>query len=282
MDELTVHDLTAAYALDALDATTCTATKSTSRRARTAGASSRASRARRAHSPMRLQSPLPAPELRERILDTARAERTNVVPLRARWTPVAKALTAVAASPRSASASGPRRCRARSSRSAARATRRTARSAVLSDPNASHIALTGATTGSLVVTKNGEAALVVSRLDRAPFRQDVRGVGDRGREPRAGGHVRRRRRDVGAQARPLGAERRPRRGHARAQSGRAAAVRPEDHEQQPRLDPPGYDRDRCCSGRRRTAGEGAPDPQAAHVRLLMVLWLFGTPAFSSG
>ena len=168
MDELSVHDLTAAYALDALDgddvhryeehlATCEDCRRELAGLANAAGALAFA-----------VESPAPPAALRGRILERARAERANVVPLRARWTPVARAITAAAAcaaigfgvwaASLSRSLEHERSARDQASRALA----------VLSDPNASRIALTGAATGSLVVTQNGEAALVVSRLEPAP------------------------------------------------------------------------------------------------------------------
>lgn len=171
MDELSVHDLTAAYALDALDevdtrmyedhlATCETCRHELASLANAAGALAYA-----------VESPNPPPALRERILDTARAERGNVVPLRARWTPVAKIITAAAAcaavgfgvwaASLSRSLENERSARDRTNRALA----------VISDANASRFALTGSANGSLVVTKNGEAALTVSGLRAAPSGQ---------------------------------------------------------------------------------------------------------------
>jgi anti-sigma factor RsiW len=168
MEQLTVHDLTAAYALDALDdddkrtyeehlATCADCQRELSGFSTAAGALAYA-----------VESPPPPAALRGRILDAARAERTNVIPLRPRWTPLAKAVAAAAAcaaigfgvwaASLSRSLEQERSAREQSDRALA----------VLSDPNASRIALTGSSTGSLVVSPTGEAALVVSRLDRAP------------------------------------------------------------------------------------------------------------------
>jgi anti-sigma factor RsiW len=168
MEQLTVHDLTAAYALDALDddekrtyeahlATCPECQRELTGLANAAGALAYA-----------VESPAPSPALRGRIMDAARAERRNVVPFRSRWTTGAKIAAAAAA----CAAIGFGVWAASLSRSLER--ERSARDqadralAVLADPSASRIALTGAAAGSLVVSKNGEAALVVSRLDRAP------------------------------------------------------------------------------------------------------------------
>jgi anti-sigma-K factor RskA len=95
MDEL--HDLTAAYALDALDAdeerayeahlATCErCQEELGQLADTASSLAYAA-----------AGPAAPAALRERILEQARAERTNVVPLRARRRPSFQALTAIAA-----------------------------------------------------------------------------------------------------------------------------------------------------------------------------------------
>jgi anti-sigma factor RsiW len=114
-------------------------------------------------------SPAPPPELRERLLERAQAERPNVVPLRRRgWRlPAATAAAAVAAVAALAlglwgtSLSGDlddtRRALA-NERAAAQ---------VLADPNARSVALSGAD-GRLVVSESGMAALVVNDLDDPP------------------------------------------------------------------------------------------------------------------
>jgi len=167
MDSLSVHDLTAAYALDALEpdeareyeahlATCNECQKVLARLASAAGALAFA-----------VESPGPPPELRQRILDAAVGERENVVPLRPRWTLAAKIAVAAAA----CVAAGFGIWAATLSRSLDR--ERSAREradqalAIVSDPTATRTALTGGS-GALVVTERGAAALIVSRLDKAP------------------------------------------------------------------------------------------------------------------
>jgi anti-sigma-K factor RskA len=169
MEPLTVHDLTAAYALDALEArearefeahlATCADCQAELAQLGVgAGALAFA-----------VESPVPPEALRIRILETARAERANVVPLRPRWAFPVAAVAAVAACAAigfgiwagSLSHSLDRERSARED--AARAL------SILSDPRASRLALTGqAGRGSLAVSENGDAAIVVSRLGRAP------------------------------------------------------------------------------------------------------------------
>jgi anti-sigma factor RsiW len=168
MEQLSVHDLTAAYALDALDAdetriyeehlATCPECREElAGLTRAVGSLAYA-----------VGAPPPPDALRGRILDAVRAERMNVVPLRPRWTLAAKAVAAVAA----CAAIGFGVWAASLSRSLEH--ERSARDAanralsVLSDPTATRTPLTGAGGGSLVRSQSGEAALIVSRLGRAP------------------------------------------------------------------------------------------------------------------
>ena len=92
----TVHDLTAAYALDALDADDrreyeAHLARCDRCRAELASLSEAATALAYA-----VDSPAPPPQLRERILERARAERPNVVPLRPRWAAPAAAAAIVA------------------------------------------------------------------------------------------------------------------------------------------------------------------------------------------
>ena len=115
------------------------------------------------------EGPAPPPELRQRILEQARSERLNVVPLwRRRWALPASGAVAAAAA-----------CAAiglgiwASSLSNSLDRERTARQAqaralaVLVQPSSRRVGLAGAN-GALVVAASGEAALVVSGVRRAP------------------------------------------------------------------------------------------------------------------
>jgi anti-sigma-K factor RskA len=113
--------------------------------------------------------PAPRPELRERILADARAEKQNVVPLRSRrpLPPVLVALTAIAAAVAiglgiySLSLNN----KLDDTRSALAAQQSAA--AVLADPAANSVALK-AGTGRLVVASGGQAVLVLDDLAAAP------------------------------------------------------------------------------------------------------------------
>jgi anti-sigma-K factor RskA len=168
MESITVHELTAAYALDALDSAeareyeghlaTCAECRAElARLSEPAGALAFA-----------VESPEPPLELRERILDAARSERSNVVPLRPRWALPVVAVAAVAA----CAAIGFGIWAGSLSRSLDRERSASSRAnhalSILSDPSASRHRLSGEASGSLVVSPHGEAAIVVSRLRPAP------------------------------------------------------------------------------------------------------------------
>lgn len=97
MEADALHDLTAAYALDALDsedARRYEAHLARCERCQSELAELSDSAGALAYA---ADSPAPPPELRARILDQARAERPNVVPLRPRWLRPVVAAAAVAA-----------------------------------------------------------------------------------------------------------------------------------------------------------------------------------------
>ena len=168
MESLTMHDLTAAYALDALDAeesreyeehlATCERCREElAQLGNAAGALAFA-----------VESPVPPAVLRSRILETARAERPNIVPLGSRWTDATRAIAAVAA----VAAIGFGIWAATLSRSLdhERSALEQAKRAiaVASDPSAARVRVRGTAQGTLFVSRTGDAALVVSSLERAP------------------------------------------------------------------------------------------------------------------
>jgi anti-sigma-K factor RskA len=162
MEQDGIHDLTAAYALDALDEDderefeahlrVCARCREELREL-TETASSLA---------YAVDAPPPPPQLRERILAEARADRADVVPLRPRR-PVAWAGAAVAAVA-AAVAIGLGIWSASLSSSLDREREVVA---ILSDPQATVVPLEGAN-GKLVRASDGDAALVVAGLDPAP------------------------------------------------------------------------------------------------------------------
>lgn len=148
MDDELMHELVAAYALDALDAAEERAFE-----AHLAGCSEcreQLALLRATATSLAYAAPPSAPpaSLRDRVLDAARAERVSVTPLRPRWAVPAAALAAVASCAAIAlglwiglGSSGPRRLTA--------------------------LSLQGAS-GSVVRSSNGMATLVVSGLPAAP------------------------------------------------------------------------------------------------------------------
>jgi len=114
--------------------------------------------------------PEPRPELRELILERARAERQNVVPLPARRRPTVAAVGALAAL--AAAVAIGLGIWAVSLSNELDETRtaleqQEGASAVLADPSARTVALTGAE-GQLVVARNGRAVLVLDGFSLAP------------------------------------------------------------------------------------------------------------------
>lgn len=168
METDALHGLTAAYALNALDRREETEYEAHLARCPECQRELASLRATAASLAFATEAPAPPATLRERILNQARSERGNVVPLRPRWVlPAVGAAAAAAASVAialgfwvaslSSALDEERQARASQARAAA----------VLAAEGATRIPLAGAS-GALVVAPTGEAALVVSDLDAAP------------------------------------------------------------------------------------------------------------------
>lgn len=165
-----VHELTAAYALDALDARERDAYEAHLGRC----AECREELARLGETAAALawgvESPAPPPSLRARILDAAAAERDNVIPLPARR---AWAFRAAAAAAAVAACAAIGLAVWASSLSHSLDTERSARAAearamqIYTDPTAARISLRGRK-GTLAVDRTGRGVLVVRRLPAAP------------------------------------------------------------------------------------------------------------------
>jgi anti-sigma-K factor RskA len=154
------HDLTAAYALDALDPAEEREYEShlaTCERCREELAALREASASLAYA---VVAPAPPRELGERILEQARAERSNVIPLRPRRTLTYALGAAAAVAACLALGFG---IWAASLSDQLNEQRTVAR--ILRDGTA--VPLQGAS-GRLVITDSGNAAVVVSRIDPAP------------------------------------------------------------------------------------------------------------------
>jgi anti-sigma factor RsiW len=161
MEANALHDLTAAYALDALEPEDARAYEShlaRCERCRDDLASLSEAAGALAYA---VEAPAPPAGLRERILERARSERPNVVPLRPRWAYAAAAAAAVAACAAiglgiwGASLSG------KLDRRDQALARQEQVARILAQPEARTIAFEQ---GTLVVTRSGEGALVLRKL----------------------------------------------------------------------------------------------------------------------
>lgn len=168
MEREEVHELTAAYALDALgdaDEAEYEAHLRHCERCREELAAFQETATALAFG---VPPAAPPPALRERILEQARSERPNVVPLRPRR--ALRAATAVAATAAAAAVGvGIWAAGLSSSLSEERAARDRLEHAtqILAQPEAERVPVEGAQ-GVLVVAPTGEAALVLTGLDPAP------------------------------------------------------------------------------------------------------------------
>jgi anti-sigma-K factor RskA len=186
MEANALHELTAAYALDALDereAAEYEAHLARCERCRDELVEFRETASALAYA---VEAPPPPAVLRERIVAQAAAERPNVVPLRQRWRSVPGALAAVAACAAlgfgiwSASLSRSLEAERESNDQFARAV------AILADPEAKRVPLSG-DYGTLVVRDTGQAALVMRRLPQAPSGKTYEAWVIEGGKPRPAG-----------------------------------------------------------------------------------------------
>jgi anti-sigma factor RsiW len=182
--EADLHDLTAAYALDALspdETREYEAHLARCERCRTELASFSEAAGALAYA---TEGPAPPPELRARILQQAQREGPNVVPLRPRWAAPLAAAAAVAA----CVAVGLGIWAATLSNKLDRRTNELAReqkvAAILAAPGSRTVSFGR---GSLVVTKNGDAALVVNNLQQPPSGKTYEAWISAGGSPRRAG-----------------------------------------------------------------------------------------------
>ena len=187
MERELIHDLTPAYALDALGPDEQRRYEdhlARCERCREELVSLRETTAALAYA---VDAPAPPPALRERILAQAASERRNVVPLRRPWFGPALAATAsVAAAAAIVLAIWAGSLDRSLDRDRAALQQRDAVIAILASKDARRIPLSGGN-GSLVVARDGEAALALSGLERAPEGKTYQAwVMERG-EPRPAG-----------------------------------------------------------------------------------------------
>jgi len=161
MEANALHDLTAAYALDALepeDAREYEAHLARCDRCRDELASLSEAAGALAYA---TEAPVPPPELRARILQQARRERPNVVPLRPRWVAPVAAAAAVAACAAIALGIWAASLSSKLDRRDSALAREQRVAAILAQPDARTIAFAH---GTLVVGPSGDAALVIDKL----------------------------------------------------------------------------------------------------------------------
>jgi anti-sigma-K factor RskA len=184
MEADALHDLTAAYALDALDAedsrryeahlARCGRCQSElAELSESAGALAYAS-----------EAPIPSTDLRTRILEQARAERPNVVPLRARWNRPLIAAAAVAACAAVAFGVWAFSLSTKLDRREADLARQQRVAQILAEPGSRTIAFSR---GTLVVGTDGKGALLLKKLaEPGPGRTYEAWVADGGAPQPAG------------------------------------------------------------------------------------------------
>ena len=167
MEANAIHDLTAAYALDALDseeAREYEAHLAHCERCRGELASLSETATALAYA---AEAPAPAPELRSRILQQARSERANVVPLRPRWAvPVAAAAAVAACAAIGLGIWATSLSNKLDQRNDALASQQRV-AAILADPASRRVSFEDGR-GTLVVTPMGEGVLVLRQLQPAP------------------------------------------------------------------------------------------------------------------
>jgi anti-sigma-K factor RskA len=166
MEANALHDLTAAYALDALDPEDVRAYEAhlaRCERCRDELASLAEAVDALAYA---TDAPVPPPELRARILQRARDERPNVVPLRPRWIVPVAAAAGVAACVALGLGIWAASLSNKLDRSHKALAAQQQIAAVLGDPNARRNVLESGR-GTLVVSPSGTAVLVVKRLAAA-------------------------------------------------------------------------------------------------------------------
>jgi len=159
-----LHHLTAAYALDTLDSVErreYEAHLARCERCRAELASLSEAASALAYG---VEAPPPPPQLRERILDRARAERANVVPLRPRWALPAAAMAVAAVAAAIALAIWASSLSNKVDRLQASAAKQEQIAAILAAPGAQYVGNRGSV---LVVTRSGLGALVVRELGPA-------------------------------------------------------------------------------------------------------------------
>jgi anti-sigma factor RsiW len=167
--EISIHELTAGYALDALDPAEREAFEAHLEGCEPCRQELASFWEVTGGLAVAADGPAPSPALRERILDAARAEQQNVVPIssRRRVSPVLASVTAIAAAV--AIGLGIYAVSLNNDLDSTRAalTAQENAATVLADPDATTVALQSGS-GRLVVAGDGDAVLVLDDLEAAP------------------------------------------------------------------------------------------------------------------
>jgi anti-sigma factor RsiW len=186
MEADTIHELTAAYALDALDEREEREYEAHLARCPSCREELASFTETATSLAYGVESPAPPLDLRDRILERARAERPNVVPLRPAW----RSWTAAAATVAACAAIGLGIWAVTLSRSLDRTRSAKEQQAsvlsIVSDPAARRLALSGSH-GTLVVSRTGAGALLVSNLRPAPSGKTYEAWVIQGKTPRRAG-----------------------------------------------------------------------------------------------
>jgi anti-sigma-K factor RskA len=161
MEADALHDLTAAYALDALDAED--ARRYEAHLARCERCQSELAELSESAGALAyaVDAPLPATELRTRILNQARAERPNVVPLQGRWLRPLSVVAAVAACAAIGLGLWASSLSSKLDRRDAELARQQRVAQILAQPGSHKVSFSR---GTLVVGPDGRGALVLTKL----------------------------------------------------------------------------------------------------------------------
>jgi anti-sigma-K factor RskA len=160
-----LHELTAAYALDALDDDERREYEAHLARCESCRDELATLSEAAASLAYAVEAPAPSVHLRERILASARAERPNVVPLRPRWAVPAAATALVAIAAAIVLAVWATSLSSKLDRERTLASEQERVAAILASPSVHPYAVPNG--GLLAVTPGGEAALVLTRLEPA-------------------------------------------------------------------------------------------------------------------
>jgi anti-sigma factor RsiW len=164
MEANALHDLTAAYALDALDPEDARAYEAHLARCERCREELAALSDAASALAYATEAPAPPPELRARILQEAGRDRDNVVPLRPRWVRPVAAIAAVAACVAVGLGIWVASLSSKLDRTEESLARQERVAQILAQPDSRKISFSR---GTLIVARSGEAALVLQNLDDA-------------------------------------------------------------------------------------------------------------------